>query len=111
MYNKVIVIGNLTRDIELKYTPGGIAIGKSAIATSYDYKTSGGERKKEVCFLDFTLIGKTAEIANQYLRKGSKVFFEGRLVYEQWSSADGIAKNRHTLTVETMKMMDSKNDG
>ena len=108
MYNKTIMIGNLTRDIELKYLASGSAVAKSAIATSYKYKTATGEQKEEVCFLDFTIFGRIGEVANQYLRKGSKVLLEGRLVLEQWTAQDGSARSRHILRVEEMKMLDSK---
>ena len=110
MYNKVIMIGNLTRDIELKYIPSGAAIAKGAIATSHKFKTQTGEQKEEVCFLDFSVFGKSAEILNQYVRKGSKVMLEGRLVFEQWTAQDGNNRNRHTLRVETFKFLDSKAD-
>ena len=110
MYNKVIMVGNLTRDVELRYLPSGAAIAKSAIATSFKFKSAAGEQKDEVCFLDFNIFGKTAEVANQYLRKGSKVLLEGRLVFEQWTAQDGTNRNRHSLRVETMKMLDSKSD-
>ena len=110
MYNKVIMIGNLTRDIELKYIPSGAAIAKGAIATSHKYKTQSGEQKEEVCFLDFSVFGKSAEILNQYVKKGSKVMLEGRLVFEQWTAQDGTNRNRHTLRVETFKFLDSKAD-
>jgi len=110
MYNKVIMIGNLTRDIELKYLPSGAAIAKSAIATSHKYKAQNGEQKEEVCFLDFNVFGKAAEILNQYVRKGSKVMLEGRLVFEQWQANDGSNRNRHTLRVDEFKFLDSKND-
>jgi single-strand DNA-binding protein len=110
MYNKVIMIGNLTRDIELKYLPSGSAIAKSAIATSHRYKAQTGEQKEEVCFLDFTVFGKGAEIINQYVRKGSKVMLEGRLIFEQWQANDGSNRNRHTLRVDEFKFLDSKND-
>ena len=110
MYNKTIMIGNLTRDIELKYLDSGSAVSKSAIATTYKYKTATGEQKEEVCFLDFTIFGRIAEIANQYLKKGSKVLLEGRLVLEQWTAQDGSARSRHILRVEEMKMLDSKSD-
>lgn len=110
MYNKVIMIGNLTRDIELKYLPSGSAIAKSAIATSHKYKTQTGEQKEEVCFLDFSVFGKAAEILNQYVRKGSKVMLEGRLIFEQWQAQDGTNRNRHTLRVDEFKFLDSKND-
>ena len=108
MYNKVIMVGNLTRDIELRYLPSGSAIAKSAVATSFKYKSSTGEQKDEVCFLDFNIFGRSAEIANQYLRKGSKVLLEGRLVFEQWTAQDGSTRSRHSLRVDTMKMLDSK---
>ena len=110
MYNKVIMIGNLTRDIELKYLPSGSAIAKSAIATSHKYKTQSGEQKDEVCFLDFTVFGKGGEILNQYVRKGSKVMLEGRLVFEQWQDQNGNNRNRHTLMVAEFKFLDSKAD-
>ena len=89
MYNKVIMVGNLTRDIELRYLPSGAAISKTAIATSYKCKMQTGEQKEEVCFLDINFFGRSAEIANQYLKKGSKVLVEGRLVFEQWISQAG----------------------
>ena len=111
MFNKVIVIGNLTRDIELKYIPSGAAIAKSAIATSHKYKTQTGEQKEEVCFLDFNVFGKQAEILNQYVRKGSKVMLEGRLVFEQWTAQDGSNRSRHSLRVENFKFLDKKEDG
>ena len=110
MYNKVVVLGNLTRDVELRYLPSGAAIAKSAIATSHKYKTATGEQKDEVCFLDFNIFGKTAEVANQYLRKGSKVLLEGRLVLEQWTAQDGTNRSKHSLRVDVMKMLDSKQD-
>lgn len=108
MYNKVILVGNLTRDIELRYLPSGSALAKTAIATSYRYKAQTGEQKEEVCFIDINFFGRSAEVANQYLKKGSKVLVEGRLVFEQWTAQDGSARNRHSLRVEEMKMLDSK---
>ena len=110
MYNKVIMIGNLTRDVELKYLPSGAAIAKSAIATSYKYKGQNGEQKEEVCFLDFNVFGKAAEILNQYVKKGSKVMLEGRLVLEQWTAQDGQNRNKHSLRVDEFKFLDSKGD-
>ncbi len=110
MYNKVVMVGNLTRDIELRYMPNGSAMAKSAIATSHKYKTADGTQKEEVCFLDFNMFGKGAEVANQYLKKGSKVLLEGRLVFEQWTAQDGTNRNKHALRVDTMKMLDTKSD-
>lgn len=103
-------MGNLTRDIELRYLQGGSAIGSTGIATSRKWKSKTGEQKEEVMFIDITFFGRTAEIANQYLRKGSKVLVEGRLTLEQWTARDGTKKSRHTVTVESMQMLDSRSD-
>ena len=89
MYNKVILAGNLTRDIEIRYTQGGSAIGSTGVAVSRKFKSQTGEQKEEVTFVDLTFFGRTAEIANQYLHKGSKVLVEGRLKLDQWTAQDG----------------------
>lgn len=108
MFNQVLMLGNLTRDIELRYLPSDTAVAKSAIATTYKYKSASGEQKEDVCFLDFTIFGKMAEIANQYLKKGSKVLLTGRLILEQWTTQSGESRSRHILRVDEMKMLDSK---
>ena len=110
MYNKVVLVGNLTRDVEIRYSQGGAAIGKVGIATSHKWKSQTGEQKEEVMFIDLTFFGRVAEIANQYLRKGSKVLIDGRLVLEQWTAQDGTKRSKHSITVESMKMLDSKGD-
>ena len=110
MYNKVVLVGNLTRDVEVRYTQGGAAIGKVGIATSHKWKSQTGEQKEEVMFVDLTFFGRVAEIANQYLHKGSKVLIDGRLVLEQWTAQDGSKRSKHSVTVETMKMLDNKGD-
>ena len=109
MFNKIILVGNLTRDIELRYSQGGMGIAKTAIATSRKF-TSNGEKKEEVCFVDITFFGRSAEVANQYLRKGSKILVEGRLNFEQWADQNGQKRSKHSVTVETMQMLDSKGD-
>jgi single-strand DNA-binding protein len=109
MFNKVILVGNLTRDIELRYTQGGMAIANTAIATSRKF-TSNGEKKEEVCFVDITFFARSAEVANQYLRKGSKILVEGRLNFDQWVDQNGQKRSKHSVTVETMQMLDSKGD-
>lgn len=108
MYNKIIMVGNLTRDIELKYTPGGTAIGSTAIATTRKFKSPDGTQREEVCFVDITFFGRAAEIANQYLRKGSKVLIEGRLKFDQWTDQNGQKRSKHSVAVESMKMLDGK---
>ncbi len=111
MFNKVILVGNLTRDIELRYTPGGTAVGNTGIATSRKFKGGDGQMKEEVCFIDLTFFGRTAEIANQYLRKGSKVLVEGRLKFDSWEDQSGGKRSKHSITVENMTMLDSRGSG
>ncbi|WP_456393851.1 single-stranded DNA-binding protein [Nitratifractor sp.] len=106
MYNRVILVGNLTRDVEIRYTPSGTAIGKVGIATNRRFKNAQGEQQDETMFIDLTFFGRTAEIANQYLRKGSKVLVEGRLVLEQWTAQDGTKRSKHSVTVDNLQMLD-----
>ncbi|MGD9971369.1 MAG: single-stranded DNA-binding protein [Sulfuricurvum sp.] len=111
MYNKVIMVGNLTRDIELRYSQNGSAIAKTGLATSRRF-TMNGEKKEETCFVDITFFGRSGEIANQYLRKGSKILVEGRLQFEQWvDQQSGQKRSKHSVIVENMQMLDSKSDG
>jgi single-strand DNA-binding protein len=110
MFNKVILVGNLTRDIELRYTPSGTAISSTAIATSRRFKASDGTQKEDVCFVDITFFGRTAEIANQYLRRGSKVLVEGRLKLDQWTDQNGGKRSKHSVTVDTLQMLGSKDE-
>ena len=109
MYNKVVLVGNLTRDIELRYSQSGMAIAKTAIATSRKF-TSNGEKKEETMFVDLTFFGRSGEVANQYLRKGSKVLIEGRLQFDQWVDQNGGKRSKHSVAVESMQMLDSKGD-
>ena len=109
MYNKVILVGNLTRDIELRYSQGGMGIASTGLATSRKF-TVNGEKKEEVCFVDITFFARSAEIANQYLRKGSKILVEGRLNFDQWVDQNGQKRSKHSVVVETMQMLDSKSD-
>lgn len=108
MFNKVILVGNLTRDIELRYSQNGSAIANTAIATSRKF-TVNGEKKEETCFVDITFFGRSGEVANQYLRKGSKILVEGRLSFEQWvDKTSGQKRSKHSVIVESMQMLDNK---
>ena len=104
MFNKIILVGNLTRDIELRYTQGNAAIGSSGIAVTRKY-TLNGEKREETCFIDITFFGKQAEIANQYLGKGSKLLVEGRLKFDQWQDSNGQNRSKHSVAVEVMEML------
>lgn len=110
MYNKVVLVGNLTRDVEIRYAQSGSAIGNVGIATNRKWKSQTGEQKEEVMFIDLTFFGRTAEIANQYLRKGSKVLIDGRLVLQQWTAQDGTKRSKHAITVDVLQMLDSRAD-
>jgi single-strand DNA-binding protein len=110
MFNQLTLIGNLTKEWEIKNLPNGSTIAKSSIATSHKYKAQDGTQKEEVCFLDFNVFGKGAEILNQYCSKGSKVMLEGRLILESWTAQDGTARQRHSLRVEEFKFLDTKKD-
>lgn len=83
-FNKVILLGNLTRDPELRYTPKGQAVARLGLAVNRSYKTDTGETREEVTFIDVDAWGKQAELIGQYLRKGSPLFMEGRLKLDQW---------------------------
>lgn len=110
MYNRVVLVGNLTRDIEMRYTPTGTAVGATGIAVTRKF-TTNGEKREETCFVDISFFGRTAEIANQYLSKGSKVLVEGRLKYEQWTDQNGQNRSKHTISVENMEMLGSSAQG
>ncbi len=109
MLNKVILIGNLTRDVELRYTSGGSAIANLGLATNRRWKDRNtGENKEEVTFVDITVFGRSAETANQYLKKGSKVLIEGRLKYDQWTDQNGGSRSKLSVVAETLQFLDSK---
>ncbi len=108
MYNKLIVVGNLTKDIEIKYTQSNLTIASTGIATNKKFKNQMGQEKEEVMFLDITFFGRTAEIANQYLKKGSQILVDGRLKLDQWTDTSGQKRSKHSLVVESMKMLGSR---
>lgn len=111
MFNKVIIVGNLTRDVELKYLPSGSAVAKIGLASNRKYKKQDGSNAEETCFIDASLFGRTAEVANQYLKKGSQVLIEGRLNFESWTDANGQKRSKHTITAESMQMLGRANQG
>lgn len=109
MFNKIIIVGNLTRDVELKYLPSGSAVATLGLASNRRYKKQDGSQVDEVCFVDVELFGRTAEVANQYLKKGSQILIEGRLTFRTWSDQSGAKRSKHTITAESMQMLGSKN--
>jgi single-strand DNA-binding protein len=107
-YNKVMLMGNLTRDIEVRYTPRGTAVADICIAINRTWKDDNGAKQEDTTFVDCTLWGKTAELAAKYLAKGRGIFLEGRLTLESWEDKDS-GKKRTKLKVigETIQFLPS----
>jgi single-strand DNA-binding protein len=109
-YNKVILVGNLTRDPELRYTPKGLAIAKLGLAVNRVWKTETGESKEEVTFIDIDAFGKQAETIGQYLKKGRPILVEGRLRLDQWDDKQtGQKRSKLGVVLEAFQFLDSGN--
>lgn len=106
--NRVQLIGNLTRDPELRYTPSGTAVCSFSIATNRNWTTDAGEKKEEVEFHRIVSWNKLAELCSQFLTKGRKVFVEGRLTTRSWTAQDGAAKSTTEIIISDMILLDSK---
>ena len=109
-FNRVMLMGNLTRDIELRYTPGGLAVSEFGLAVNERRKQSDGQWVDDVNFFDITLFGRTAEVASEYLSKGSPVFIEGRLKYDTWEK-DGQKRSKVKIIGERMQMIGGRERG
>ena len=109
--NKVLLIGNLTKDPELRYTPSGTAVVNLRIAMNRRYKDKNGENKEEVCYVTVTAWDKQAEVCNQYLTKGRPVFVEGRLQTRSWEGSDGQKKTTMDIRAERIQFLGSAKDG
>jgi single-strand DNA-binding protein len=106
-YNKVILIGNLTRDPELRYTPKGTAIAKIGLAVNRTWRTESGENKEEVTFVDIDAFGRQAETIGQYLKKGRPVMIEGRLRLDSWEDKQTNQKrNKLGVVLESFQFLD-----
>jgi len=111
-YNKVMLMGNLTRDPEVRYTPKGSAVADLAIAVNRVYTADNGEKREEVTYVDVVLWARLAELAGQYLHKGRPVFIEGRLQMDTWEDKQtGQKRSRLRVVGEIMQFLDSKRDG
>ncbi|MCL6096070.1 MAG: single-stranded DNA-binding protein [Patescibacteria group bacterium] len=106
--NRVQLIGNLTRDPELRYTPQGTAVCSFSIATNRNWTTDTGEKKEEVEFHRIVAWNKLAELCSQFLVKGRKVFVEGRLTTRSWTAQDGNQKQTTEIVISDMILLDSK---
>jgi single-strand DNA-binding protein len=106
-FNKVILVGYLTRDPELRYTQDGISVANFGIAVNHEWTTQNGEKKKETAFVDCTVWRKQAEILNQYCKKGSPLLLEGRLKFDSWEK-DGQRRSKLSVVVDRFQFLGSK---
>ncbi|MDP2637587.1 MAG: single-stranded DNA-binding protein [Candidatus Levybacteria bacterium] len=109
--NRVQLIGNLTRDPELRYTPNGTAVCSFGLATNRSWKTDSGEKHDEAEFHNIVAWNKLAELCSQFLVKGRKVFVEGRLATRSWTGQDGAQRNRTEIVISDMILLDSSGRG
>ena len=107
-YNKVLIMGNLTRDPELKQTPSNQSVAQIGIAVNRKFKSREGDLKEETTFVDCEAWGKTAETMAKYLSKGKPVFIEGRLKLDQWQDKEGNNRSKLKVVVENFQFIDSK---
>ena len=109
-FNRVILMGNLTRDIEIKYLQSGMAVADVGLAVNDRRKNQAGEWIEETTFVDVTMWGRTAEVAGEYLSKGSPILIEGRLKLDQWEK-DGQKRSKLSVVCERMQMVGGKGGG
>ena len=107
-YNKVLIMGNLTRDPELKQTPNNQSVAQIGIAMNRKFKDRDGNMREEVTFVDCEAWGRTAEVMAQYLSKGKPVFVEGRLKLDQWQDKEGNNRSKLKVVIESFQFIDSK---
>jgi len=111
-FNKVILLGNLTRDPEVRYTPKGTAVTDLGLAVNRTYTADNGEKREEVTFVDVTFWGRTAEVAGEYLKKGRPVFVEGRLQLDSWDDKQsGQKRSKLKVIGENMQMLGAPRGG
>jgi single-strand DNA-binding protein len=111
-FNKVMLLGNCTRDPEVKYTPKGSAVADLGLAVNRYYTTDGGEKREETTFVDVTMWGRQAEIAGEYLKKGRPVFIEGRLQLDTWDDKQtGQKRSKMRVVCESFQLLGSREGG
>ncbi|MFQ5840085.1 MAG: single-stranded DNA-binding protein [Candidatus Methylomirabilales bacterium] len=110
-FNKVILLGNLTRDPELRYTPGGQAVCNLDLAVNRSYTTQGGERRDEVCYITVVVWGKQAETCAEYLCKGRGALVEGHLQQRSWETPEGQKRSKHEVVAERVQFIGPRKGG
>jgi len=109
-FNKVLLMGNLTRDVEMRHTQNGMALAKFGMAINRKW-SQNGEQKESTCFVDCTAWGRQAEVLTQYVRKGSPLFVEGRLEYSTWEGEDGKKRSKLEVVVENFQFVGAGKGG
>jgi single-strand DNA-binding protein len=104
-FNKILLMGNLTRDPQLSYTPSQTAVVDFGLAVNRRWTGQDGNQREETCFVDCRAFGRMAENINKYLSKGRPVFIEGRLSFDSWTAQDGTKRSRHRVTVENFQFL------
>ncbi len=110
-FNKIFLMGNLTRDPQLSYTPSQTAVVDFGLATNRKWTGPDGSQRQDTCFVDCRAFGRLAENINKYLTKGRPVFVEGRLTFESWTAQDGTKRSRHRVTVENFQFLPGTSPG
>ncbi len=103
--NKVFLMGNLTRDPELRYTPSGTAVATLGLAVNREYRDKNGEIQKEVCYIDVDVWARQAELCSEHLHKGSPVHVEGRLQYDTWENPEGERRSKHKVRADRVQFL------
>jgi len=104
-FNKVLLIGNLTRDVDMKYTPSGKAVANFGLAVNRAYTDANGEKVEDACFVDIVAWDRLAEVCGDYLAKGRPVFIEGRLQMDSWETEDGQKKTRLKVVAQNIQFL------
>jgi single-strand DNA-binding protein len=111
-YNRIILVGNLTRDPQLKYLPSQTAVVEFGLAVNHKFRTKDGQEREEVLFIDCSCFGKGADIINQYCHKGRPLLVEGRLKLDSWEDKQGGGKRyKHTVVVDNFQLMGGRDGG
>lgn len=111
-FNRVILVGNLTRDPEIRYTPSGTAVTQFGLAINRRWRSQEGDNREEVCFIDITAWGRTGEIISEYKSKGDPILIEGHLRMDSWQGQDGQKRTKHLVVVDNFQFLNrGRGDG
>ncbi len=110
-YNRVILMGNMTRDPQLKYLPNNTAVCEFGLAVNRNWRDREGNQREEVCFVDLAAFGRQGEVINQYMSKGRPILVEGRLKYDTWTGQDGQKRSKHSIVVDNVRFVGPREGG